>query len=253
MHTVVIGSRKLDVLTKTAKAINSINKKDVVGSDVNSNKVIAIQLNVRKSDSISNFITQLLTKYNINKIDYLINNAGGQYPVDELEDISEKGWKSVIDLNLNATFLMSKAIFLNFFQKQLYGKIINITANYFTGMGVMPHSGAARSGVHNLTITMAQNWGKYNVCVNEVAPGLIKTSGFDNYPRKFVEKVIIPHVADSYLYRYGVGNDVSNVVIFLLSPGADFLTGVTIPVDGGESIFNPLKPPVKPLIAKSNL
>ena len=76
-YIVIIGSRKLKVLTQTAEEINL-----TLNTNLNSNnKVIPIELNVRKSDSISNFIKEIKTLHNINKIDYLINNAGGQFAI----------------------------------------------------------------------------------------------------------------------------------------------------------------------------
>lgn len=208
--------------------------------------MIPCQLNVRDSNSIKNFIKTLKSdEYNINKIDYLINNAGGQYLTPSFENLSEKGWKSVIDLNLTAMFLMSQQIFKEYFKKQRYGKIINITANYLTGMPHMIHSGAARGGAHMLTISMAQHLSKYNVTVNEIAPGFIKTSGLKKYPEQ-AQKLFFLQTQNNYFYKYGTPSDVANCVLFLLTQAGDFITGARITIDGGESIYHPLAKPTKP-------
>lgn len=81
------------------------------------------------------------------KLDYLINNAGGQF-MSPAENMTEKGWKTVIDLNLNGSFLVTFQCFHKFFKKQNYGNIIMVTANNFHGMPNMIASGAARAGSH---------------------------------------------------------------------------------------------------------
>lgn len=93
--------------------------------------------------------------------------------MSKLESISENGWKSVVDLNLTATFLLSKAVFEAFWESDDSdgGVIVNITANSFQGMPLMAHSGAARAGVENLTMVMTQNWSAFGVRINAVAPG----------------------------------------------------------------------------------
>lgn len=187
-------------------------------------------------------------------IDYLINNAGGQYQ-SLLEHITEKGWKTVIDLNLNGIFLISKYVFTKYWKNNKNNNdkvIINITANSFVGMPIMPHSGAARAGVENLTITMSQNWCKYGVRINSVAPGFIDSSGLKTYP-KALQMFLKEHVKHNYLYRIGTVEEVSSAVMFLLSDGASFITGASLRIDGGESIYNSLLPPQKPLYKPSKL
>eukprot|EP01083_Nonionella_stella_P157566 511674_1 len=109
--TVIIGSRKMENLKIASKKIN-----DMIQSLNMNNKCIPLQLNIRDSSSIKEFTQALVNDHHISNIDYVVNNAGGQFP-SKLEDISENGWKAVIDLNLNGTFLFSNHIFNTFWKK----------------------------------------------------------------------------------------------------------------------------------------
>eukprot|EP01083_Nonionella_stella_P202122 738711_1 len=215
------------------------------------NRCIPIELNIRKTTSIKQFLQILSDKHNISNIDMLINNAGGQYP-SVMHNTSEKGWKAVIDLNLTGTFLMSKSVFNHFWENRDKNDnnekvIINITAASFTGMPTMPHSSAARAGVENLTITMQQTWSKYGIRVNSVAPGMILSSGIDTYSKEYHDKYIKGAEKNFYAYRGGEVEEVSNVVLFLLSPGGSYIMGACIRVDGGLTIYNTGMLPEKPL------
>eukprot|EP01084_Bolivina_argentea_P013852 25949_1 len=243
--TVIIASRKVDNLKASSNKIN-----DMLKTLHMTNKCIPIQLNIRSSSSIKQFIETLVNQYNISIVDYLVNNAGGQYP-SNLEDISEKGWKAVIDLNLNGTFLITNYIFNRFWKKrnkhdQNEKVIVNITASSSRGIPLMAHSSAARAAVENLTMVMAQNWSKYGVRANSVAPGFIDSSGVYTYSKAFREQYFKAAMTKIYLYRMGKCEEVSHAVSFLLSPGASFITGASLRVDGGVSVYNPLLPPTKP-------
>ncbi|CAG0908768.1 unnamed protein product, partial [Cyprideis torosa] len=114
-------------------------------------------------------------------LDILVNNAGGQFPMPA-ELISENGWATVINNNLNGTFNVSRAMANKFFIPKKSGNIVNITAVVSRGFPGMAHTGAARAGVQNLTMTLGVEWAKYNIRVNSVAPGIIQTSGLETYP-----------------------------------------------------------------------
>eukprot|EP01084_Bolivina_argentea_P217824 369774_1 len=251
--TVIIASRSKKQPNKLQKSADKINEFLQVSNN-NNNKCIAVKIDVRSSKSIENFFKELSEKHNIKTIDYIINNAGGQY-MSLLHDISEKGWKTVIDLNLNGIFLLSKYVLNKFWKNNKNNNdkvIINITANSFNGMPMMGHSSVARAGVENLTMVMTQNWSKYGVRINSVAPGFIDSSGLESYPKGYRSMLAI-HTKDNYLYRMGTVQEVSNAVVFLLSDGASFITGASLRVDGGESIYNPLLPPTKPRYKPSKL
>ena len=162
-----------------------------------------------------------------------MNNAGGQFPSPAL-NIKPKGWRAVIDTNLNGTWLMTQAVAQSMFFKS-GGKVVNIVANMWRGFPGMAHTGAARAGVVNLTKSLALEWAKNRILVNAVAPGVIRSSGLDTYPkavRDSIETEVPKHIP---LKRLGTMEDVAWAVTYLASPAGDYITGETICVDGGQA------------------
>ncbi len=185
---------------------------------------------IRDVESVECFVDWAIKQ--LGGIDVLVNNAGGQFP-SPVENMTPKGWSAVINNNLNGTFNMTWVVAKRWMIPNRSGKIINIVANMWNGFPGLAHTGAARAGVVNLTMSLAIEWAQYNIRVNAVAPGTIATEGMKVYPREIVEmaREWIP------LKRYGRAVDVAYAVIFLASEAGDFITGETIRVDGGESIF----------------
>jgi citronellol/citronellal dehydrogenase len=109
----------------------------------------------------------------------LVNNAGGQFPAP-LAAISKKGFEAVVANNLTGGFLMSREVYKQCMAEH-GGAIVNMTADFRNGMPGMGHSGAARAGMSNLTMTAAVEWAASGVRVNAVAPGWIASSGMDTY------------------------------------------------------------------------
>jgi citronellol/citronellal dehydrogenase len=119
------------------------------------------------------------------------------------------------------------------------GAIVNMSADIERGMPGMAHSGAARAGVENLTRTAAYEWAGSAVRVNCVAPGWIASSGMDTYEGAM--RALLPKLKRHVpLGRLGTEAEVSAVTCFLLSPGAAFVTGVTIPINGGAPLGSPM-------------
>ncbi len=207
---------------KLKKALKEFQKENL--------KVIAHTCDIRDADSVENFVEWVIE--NLGGVDILVNNAGGQFP-SPVENMTPKGWAAVINNNLNGTFNVTWSVAKKWMIPHRYGKIINIVANMWNGFPGLAHTGAARAGVVNLTMSLAIEWAQYNIRVNAVAPGTIATSGMKVYPREVVEmaREWIP------LKRYGRAEEVAYAVIFLASPAGDFITGETIRVDGGESIY----------------
>ena len=169
------------------------------------------------------------------KLDILINNAGGQFP-SLAEDISVKGWNAVINNNLNGTWYMTQTMAKTFFFKQKEASIVNIIANIYRGFPSMAHTGAARAGVENLTMSLAVEWSKHNIQVNAVAPGIIKSTGLDQYPQEFLKGIEESIPAK----RLGTIDEVAYLTLFLCSPMARFITGETVYVDGGQRLWGDL-------------
>ena len=112
------------------------------------------------------------------------------------------------------------------------GAIVNMTADCANGIPRMAHTAAARAGMQNLTKTAAWEWGPYGVRVNAVAPGFTASSGMEHYDEKAQDW--LKGCADNIpLKRMASESEVSSVICFLLSPGASFINGDTIQIDGG--------------------
>jgi len=159
----------------------------------------------------------------------LVNNAGGQYP-SPVEELSLKGWDAVLRNNLTGGFLVSREVYTQTMAEH-GGSIVNIIADIWGGMPTMAHSGAARAGMLNLTETCACEWAHAGVRVNAVAPGWIASSGFDTYDAS-MQAELRRLKNEIPLGRFGTEAEVSAAVTFLLSPGAAFVSGSCIRVDG---------------------
>jgi citronellol/citronellal dehydrogenase len=163
------------------------------------------------------------------RVDGLVNNAGGQFAAP-LKDMSQKGWETVVRNNLTGGFLMARECFLRSMEKN-GGAIVNIIADMWMSMPNMGHSGAARAGMLNFTMTAAVEWAYTGVRVNAVAPGWIASSGLATYPAEQRERIegLWRHVP---LKRLGTEAEVSAAIVFLLSEGASFISGSCLRVDG---------------------
>jgi citronellol/citronellal dehydrogenase len=188
-------------------------------------------LDIRNEDDVSACISALIEKHGV--IHGLVNNAGGQFP-SKMENISKKGFEAVVANNLTGGFLVSREVFRQC-MKAHGGAIVNITADNLNGMPNMGHSGAARAGVENLTKTQAWEWGQYGVRVNAVAPGWVNSSGFDSYDES-MKAMILSLKNHVPLKRVATEAEISSVLCFLISQGANYISGQTIRVDGASSL-----------------
>jgi len=194
----------------------------------------SIVCNIRKEDEVRNLISETISKHG--KLDFLVNNGGGQF-LSPAADISLKGWNAVIETNLTGTFLMCKEAYNQWF-KQNGGAIVNIIVDMWRGLPMMSHTGAARYGVLNLTQTLAVEWAEEGVRINCVAPGIIESpTAAANYKMPNVFDAVKEHLPTR---RAGIPDEVSSAVCFLLSPGASFISGASLKVDCGSSLYTRL-------------
>ena len=192
---------------------------------------------IRDEDAVKACVAAVIQQHG--PVAGLVNNAGGQFPAPLLA-ISKKGFDAVVANNLTGGFLMMRELFTQCMQAH-GGAIVNMTADFRNGMPGMGHSGAARAGMANLTATAAFEWAHANVRVNAVAPGWIASSGMDTYGGAM--KALIPRLKQHVpLRRLGVEAEVSGAIVFLLSPAAAFITGITLQIDGAASLGSDIFP-----------
>ena len=200
---------------------------------------LALRCDIRDEESVEACVRSTVKEFG--RIDLLVNNAGGQFP-SKAEEIRPKGFRAVVETNLTGPFLVSREVFLQSMREH-GGSIVNILMNMRSGFPLMAHSAAARAGTANLTHTLAVEWGRHGVRVNAVAPGIIHTSGLDTYTPEF-RAFAIAAARNNQTTRLGTEAETSSAVLFLLCPGASFVTGQVLFVDGGESLYSPLYPPL---------
>ncbi|HVH42381.1 MAG TPA: SDR family oxidoreductase [Labilithrix sp.] len=162
----------------------------------------------------------------------LVNNAGGQFPTTA-ETVSPRGWEAVIRNNLNGTFFMTQAVATKHMIPSRRGRVVNVIANIARGFPGMVHTGAARAGVENMTRTLAVEWAQHNIQVNAVAPGTIRTSGTDQYPPELIEM----SRARTPMKRLGTAGEVGELIVYLASDAAFFVTGECWYIDGGAHLW----------------
>jgi citronellol/citronellal dehydrogenase len=197
-----------------------------------------LAFDIRDEEAVKRHVGEVAAK---GPIAGLVNNAGGQFP-SPMQAISKRGFEAVVANNLTGGFLMMREVFLQSMQ-QHGGAIVNMTADFRNGMPGMAHSGAARAGMANLTQTAACEWAHAHVRVNAVAPGWIASSGMDTYDGAM--KALIPKLKHHVpLRRLATEAEVASAIVFLLSPGASFITGVTVQIDGGASLGSPIYPTI---------
>lgn len=216
--TVWIASRKQDRIDKAVRELSAYGT------------VHGTTLDIREPEQIEALAEKI--KAENGRLDILINNAGGQFPA-AAENISYNGFRSVINNNLTGTFYVSQVMAKTFFIPQQEGNILNIIANIYRGFPGMSHTGAARAGVDNLTKTLAIEWVRYNIRVNAIAPGVIQSSGLDNYPPDLLKNITdsIPNK------RLGTMEEVAWPTLFLTSPMASYISGETLYVDAGNRLW----------------
>ena len=178
---------------------------------------------MKKGSDIKSSIKKIVEKWN--KIDILINNAGITH--DKLAiRTSEDEWSNVIDTNLKGTFNCTKSV-LPYMVKNKSGRIVSISSV----VGIMGNPGqasycASKAGIIGFTKSIAKEYGSKSITVNAVAPGLIETDMTKDINTEKLSKSII-------LERSGTPEDISNLVCFLCSEDASYITGQVINVDGG--------------------
>ena len=185
-------------------------------------------LDIREEEPVGRFFDGLIERHG--RLDVLDNNAGGQF-LSPAEAISPKGFKTVIDLNVQGTWLMTHAAATKAFIPQGGGKVLSVTLSPHNGMPGMVHSGAARAAVENMMRTLAVEWARFGIKTCALAAGQFATETLlTKYPQVVVDNLerSIP------IGRAGRPEEMAWLVAYLASPAGDFYSGTTITLDGAR-------------------
>ena len=213
--TVIVGGRTEE---KLLKVTDSINAQDGLSAYYQT-------LDVRDRGQVEAAFEETYRVHD--GVDILVNSAGGQFPQPSI-DYTEKGWHSVINTNLYGTWNMMDAAAKRWKQAEKSGSIINIVV---VGQGLhgVAHTAAARAGVVTFSEKASVEWAPLNIRVNCIAPGAIRTEGWEVYPES--ARALYPKT--NPLMRAGSPWEIAEAVIFLAGPGGKFINGETLVIDGG--------------------
>jgi peroxisomal 2,4-dienoyl-CoA reductase len=224
--TVAITSRKPEHLGEAAEKLRSQGA-----------RVSAVETNVREPEAVARMVERVLADHG--RIDVLVNNAAGNFYAPSAT-LSPNAWRAVVETDLYGTFHCAQAVYPAM-KAQGGGRIVSISMTlHYRGWPLMAHATAAKAGVDALTRTLALEWAPDRITVNAVAPGPIPTEG--------VIRAFTPPDArapdlfrmDEYvargipLGRWGTPDDIGQMVTYLASPAADWITGAIFVVDGGS-------------------
>jgi NAD(P)-dependent dehydrogenase (short-subunit alcohol dehydrogenase family) len=193
-------------------------------------RAVSLELDVRDLGSIERMVGAAEEAFD--KIDILVNNAGMNIRKPALE-VTWDDWNAILDTNLRGSFFVAQAVARRMVPRG-YGRIINIgsvtSVNGYSGLA--PY-GASRGGVKQLTMSLADDWGKHGITVNCLAPGWFRT---EQNKIMYEDKEWVEYLSDRIpVKRPGQPGDLDAAVVFLASEASRYMTGQTLLVDGGIS------------------
>jgi acetoacetyl-CoA reductase len=195
-----------------------------------SNGIPSYKFDVGDFDLVQEQVAKI--ESDLGPVDVLVNNAGITRD-GTLRRMSYEQWDEVIRTNLSSCFNLSRAVFPGMCERG-FGRIVNIgSVNGQAGQYGQVNYAAAKSGIHGFTKALALEGARYHVTVNAVAPGYVNTEMVRAVPEKVLEKII----AQIPVGRLGETDDVVRSVLFLVADDADFVTGSTLSINGGQHMY----------------
>jgi citronellol/citronellal dehydrogenase len=195
-------------------------------------------MDIRDEQAVERLFDGVLERHG--RVDVLVNNAGGQF-LSPAEAISPKGFRTVIELNVTGTWLMTHAAATKAFIPQRQGRVLSVTLSPHNGMPGMVHSGAARAAVENMMRTLSVEWSRFGITLVALAAGQFGTETMrTKYPKEVVDAV--PETVP--IGRLGTEEEWGWLVAYLASPAGDFFSGAVITLDGArDNWYGPWPPP----------
>ena len=193
-------------------------------------RAVCLELDVTNHESIERMAAAAEDAFG--KVDILVNNAGMNIRKPAL-DVTWNDWNAILDTNLRGSFFVAQAVARGMVARR-YGRIINIgsvtsVAGY---AGLAPYT-ASRGGIRQLTMSLADDWGKFGVTVNCLAPGWFRT---EQNKVMYDDKEWVAYLSDRIpIKRPGQPNDLDSAVVFLAAESSRYVTGQTLLIDGGIS------------------
>lgn len=193
-------------------------------------RALSVELDVRQQDSIEKMVAAAEAAFG--HLDILVNNAGCNVRKPAL-DVTWEDWNLILETNLRGSFFVSQAVARGMIVRR-YGRIINIgSVTTVAGFAGLAPYGASRGGIKQLTMSLADDWGKYGVTVNCLAPGWFRT---EQNKVLYENKEWVEYLCDRIpLKRPGQPQDLDAAVVFLAAESSRYITGQTLLVDGGIS------------------
>ncbi len=223
---VVVNAMHIEGAEKVAAEIEALGR-----------RAIAIKADVSRSDEVEDMVARTLEKFD--RIDILVNNAGGTGLAKDtaIEDTPEEDWDRIVDINLKGQFLCCRAV-VPYMKKQKYGKIINVSSmGAIQPPAPIAHYHAAKGGVLSLTKNLAFELAPFNITVNAILPGPIKTEFFNEMlgamTKEGGEAFFRMLGGRVPMGRMGMPDEVAGAALFLASELSSYVTGDAINVGGG--------------------
>jgi gluconate 5-dehydrogenase len=193
-------------------------------------RAVSLELDVRELESISRMVASAEAAFG--HLDILVNNAGCNVRKPAL-DVTWDDWNLILDTNLRGTFFVSQAVARGMIARR-YGRIINIgSVTSVAGYAGLGPYGASRGGVRQLTMSLADDWGKHGVTVNCLAPGWFRT---EQNKALYENNEWVEYLCDRIpVKRPGQPEDLDAAIVFLAAESSRYVTGQTLLVDGGIS------------------